>query len=455
MTDQATPPEDQQPTPEPSEAMSTRRSSFVTREDELLQDASKGVADEPSSTPVQAKASKANRSVKKPLIALLIVAVLAGGGFAGWKILTKKSNQTTSSSTGIQTPNVQSQTANQLVPANVAYAYRASSGDAYTAYLRPAAGGDRSESLVGFSKLEPNASDVRGTSVAFATDDAIFASGDGGKSYKKIKELKAGEQVTSLRLSTDGTAIAYAFLSEVGGKNTAKSMDLQGKDLGELFSSDKAGIFIYQWNKNSQKIFYGEGCYNCDGNTPGDIVRDLKTSKTSNPVTKGQKLNLETQPAISDDFSTIVYVEGQPVSTSNDAGLGDFADPPYKVTVLDVKSGEAKTVATIGQKDAKNPNGTKKDWTIQTGFVAGSATPYYAAEGTLYKITNGTTESLLPTGQNIRDVYFVGDKVAILSTAKDSTSSDFDLQTFNISTTKNTLILQGDANTSIFGVVTK
>lgn len=462
MAEETMPPEEQRAPPtNPQEAMATPRQPSVSKEEQLLQGASEDVKNEEflSGTTSGDPPPKKQRHFKfKKLVKIVLVIVLVGGaGIAAWKLYARKasSNDDSAKSSSSSTP-AQAIMLNSLKPNSIAYAYRASSGDAYTAYWRPAQGGDRKEALVGFEKNDPYFSDVRGTSAVFATSDAIYASTDSGKSYKKIRGIKAGEAVTSLRLSTDGSAVAYGFLADPDGKNTVKSMSLQGKDGGDLFKDDKAGVFIHQWNKSQQKIFYTDGCMNCDGNAPGDNLRDLKTGKVTNPITQGQKIYLKTQPQISDDFSRLIYLQGEPVSSTGAAALGEFADPPYKINVLTLANDKVTTAATVGEKDAKNTNGTKKDWTVQTGFAADGTTPYYAAEeGTVYLIEDGTASSLVPTGQIIQAIKYVSSDKVILATVKDASATDFDVQIYDVPSKKNTLILQGDANTFIFGVTTK
>lgn len=428
--------------------------SKQVQEEELLQSAAEGVdeADDQPSRGVKPTVPP-KKSKKKPLLFLLILVLVALLGGGVWYFLQNHKSASSANATSKQ-----NQTSTTTTPAlthtlsTVVYAFRASEKEPYSLYYRPALGGDRKEALKLSTSAVVSYYDTRGSNVVVASDDGIYSSTDQGKTYKKVIVLNTGQQVTSLKLSTDGSSMVYGLLEAGSGKNTVKSADLDGKNQADLFIADTAGVFIYAWNKAQQRIFYDQGCYFCDGNVPTGLLRDIK-AKTVTKVLGPDKINLATNPVISDDFSTIIYVEGVPVDPSLIDGLGLNAAAPYTVVVFNVKDGKATKLPPIGTKNEKNTNGTVKYRNFSLGFVAGTATPYYAEGMELNLVKDAKPSLLYKADQPFLDVSYVSDTNVLASTGTDT--SDFLLANYSLADKKTTKIFMGDNNTVIFGVTEK
>lgn len=428
-----------------------------SQEEVLIQSAAQGideVDDQPQRSPVVMAPQK--RSFKKPVIILLVALIVGVGGFFAWSALSSNKTDDTIKKQPASSQDAPRETLS-YAPQNVIYAFRANNNDPYAIYYRPAGGGDRMEAMKLVSRDDGvTYADVRGSRIAFASTDAIYTSQDSGKTYKKITSLKAGEQVTSLKLSTDGTSIAYGLLPDVGSKNTVKTVSVDGKAEDDLFTSDKPGVFIYAWNKSLKQIFYQEGCYNCDGSVPGDMLRDLTTNKVTNPLTKSAESILTGQPVISDDFSTIVYQLGKTTAAGRTLDLGILGFPPYTINVFTVADSKTAAVATIGAAGQTNTNGTPKDWRVSVGFQAGTSNAYYTVDDELFSVNNGAGESIYKAPKIINDTYYLNfvQKSFIYDLYEDN-GIDFTLNNYGLKTLTNTKIFEGDSNTRVLGVTTR
>ncbi len=394
---------------------------------------------------------KKPKKSKKKLFILLLVLVLIGGGAAAWYFLVnKKSAPSPQPQTSTATQEEQ-QTTISYEPDTVAYSFRETEDLPFTIFWRPAIGGERSQvKKLGRGEYITQ-SDTYGQSVVYATTTNVNASTDGGRTYKTILELAAGEQVTSLKISTTGDNVAVAVLPESNASNTVKSVPLAGGEAAELYKSDKRGIFLYNWNEDKKQIVFGDGCYNCDGNTPDWQLLNLEDKKVTKLATdiKGDEVS---EHAVSFDGGKIVIVTGV-IDDSANIGAGTVTMAPYKIQLLDVATNELSVVQTLGKAGEKNANGTVKHRDIQVGFLAGTATPYYVDDSTLYTISGDEPNAFYKSDKAIQSVSFVSDTTVIVSVG--NAWNDYSLVNFNTKTNESAVIFQGDANTNIFGVTTK
>lgn len=431
--------------------MTTPREPYVSQDEAMLQDASRDMQiDAPLQPQVADSPSPPSRGGKKALLAIGIIILLVGLGMAGW-LFARKNSPTTATvakkTTNSDTSEVKTQT---LLANTIAYAFKATDKDPFSIYSRPAIGGDRKEALVLDKKLIPLSSDVRGQSTVFNTDDGIYTSVDSGKTYKKIINLSAGQQVTSIKFSTTGQHIAYGYLAAADGKNVVKSVDLNGQNPTDLFSSDKAGVYVYAWNEIKNQIAFGEGCYGCDGHPSSYTLRDLKTKTNKDLLGALSKAIIVQSVSVSDDLSKVIYVAANADSGSAALSAGGA---PYVVTEYDVSAAKAGFTKSIGTKGEKNPNGTDKYRTILVGFTIGTSKAYYADGATLYTLGDGGPKELVTVDKPILRILYVSDTNLIFGYGAES--SDYNLINYGISDKKSTTIFQGDNNTVIFGVTTK
>lgn len=402
---------------------------------------------------------KKPRDKKKLILVLVALIVLAALGYLAWSMMGKKTNDS-GTSTGAQ--NNQQTEAPQLSydPVSVVYAYKGDDKSPYTLYTRPVGGGDR---VAANLKLSANdnisSSDVKGSNVVVEIADNVYVSTDGGKNYKSILKVnenkpttEMGNQITSLKFSTDGKSIVYGWLRSDPRKNQVKTMDLTGQNTKVLFESSSAGVFIGQYSSQANKITYSEGCYNCDGNINIPVtLRDLKTNKTSTIGNTDKALETVASD-YSDDLSKYIYVTAV-IDNSESEGIGNATFAPYTVYVQDLASLKSTKIAGFGTAGEKNPNGTRRSRIVHAGFVAGTNTPYYTSDSQLYEIKSDKPSLVYEVKNNILYLPFVGENMIIVGDG--SLTSDYILSSYDLSSKKASKIYSGDDNTYIFGVATE
>lgn len=392
---------------------------------------------------------------KKKVFLILLLLVLIGGGAAAWYFLIYKKpaqpvvQQTTETKPAEETKPA----APTYEPNTVVYAYKAKDADPFSLYIRPAAGGDRTEVEKLGDKEIPNTYDVSGSNVAVAIGPSVLVSTDAGKSYTKIFTGVGTAEITSLLFSTDGTRLAIAYLADANGKNVVKSVDLKGKDEKDLFTDSKAGVFLAGWDNKNQQIVYEDGCYNCDGPRSGVYLQDL-SKKTTTQLLKGVDIKTLGHIAVSSDFSTLVYQAGSlNAAADKDVTVGNFVGAPYTVGTVNLSSLKESTVATFGDKGEKNKNGTFKTRSVLVGFMAGTSTSYYTDDANLYVAKTDTPSNIYTATKPLLYVPYVSE-TTVISGAGDATS-DYALTSYDVSAKKSTDIFSGDNNTILLGVTTK
>jgi hypothetical protein len=442
--DDASPSDALDPNTTVAEAQAAAEPTVSPQEEDIYQQASKDMASDESSPRPE---KKPKRSKKKILLLLFFVLLLAGSAAAGWYFFVRKKPATVQNQAPQNTET--SQATIGYEPDTVAYSFRESEDLPDTLFWRLATGGDRTQ-VVKLGRGENLIqSDTHGQYVVYATDTAIHASSDGGRTYTSVFELSAGDQVTSLKISSQGGRVAAAILPDKSTKNTVKSINLSDGKASDLFTNDTMGVFIDNWNESKQTIIYQEGCYGCDGNMfnlRSINLSDEKVTKLLESVDGNEVANY----AVSFDGSKVVFVKG---TADNDGGsLENSVVAPYKVQLLDVVKNSESSLATIGTAGEKNANGTLRSRNILVGFLAGTVTPYYTDEAVLYTVSGSKPNKFYESNTNIFEVLFVSDSTVIASSGS---FEDFALTHFDVAANTGTVVLQGDANTTLFGVTTK
>ncbi len=457
MADEAQQNVEAQQSADPKESMSTPRNSFVSKDEQALQDASAAMqADEtipaspeqPTTAPLKPKKSK-----KKLLVVLLVVVLLTAVGFGISKLLGKKdasdASATSQSDSGTAKPGAD--TSQSIEPDSVLYAFKDADANPFTLYTRPAVGGDRKESLKLNRDVYVLQHDTRGSNAAFATDDGLYVSRDNGKNYTNVLKLEAGEQVTGVRFANSGARLVYATTKDLK-TSSIKSVNLQGKDTQDVATVDAGGVLLYGWNDQKNKLFYSKGCANCDGSPSSYVIYDTKAKKETEVKLAIAATDYVQGVAISDDFTRILAVNATPDTSGETALAAGVA--PYTIVSYDVAAGKATEAATVGEKGEKNPNGTLKVRTLMVGFFAGENKGYYTNDTSLYALKSGTEPSVYYTADKpLLQVLFVNSNVVIAG-AGDNTG-DYALAHYDVAKKKSSAIFQGDNNTVIIGVTTK
>ncbi len=419
-------------------------------DDEVLKSASDDMSEEEPEKPP--KELKKKGSKKKLVVIVLLLLILIAGAAGGWYVFLRDKPASTTEPSVTQTETT-NETAQTYLPDTIAYAYRAKDNDPLVVYWRPAAGGERTVAQELTRDSYVTESDVLGTNVAFVTDDAkVYASSDAGKTYKQVFEGEAGDQVTSIKLSGSGNRIAVAVLPDnPKAKNTVKSMDLEGNDSKDLFSSSSQGIFILGWNEDKNQMIYNKGCYACDGSSYDPYIHDLDKDKATQLIKDIERASLW-RVEISENLEKIVYAYGTG-PTQDQEGIGGSPAAPHTVAVLDIESGKSTEVGEVGKANEKNTNGTAKYRNTLVGFLAGTTNPYFTDEGQLLTAGDEEPTAAYESKNDILSVIYGSDSSLIVTTG--DSESDYLLINYTLETEKALTILEGDANARIFGVTTK
>lgn len=419
---------------------------------ELDKDESLGSPPEPG----QVISPKADKKPSKKLVKIVAVVLLVGLlGLGGFLLFGKKADAPQKTSTTQNTTNTQATQA--FKPDTIPYAFREQGTNPYTIYYRSAAGGERKEVKKLATDENVVVSDVRGSIVVFGSESTVYVSDDAGKTFTTLYEVASGEAVNSVKISSEGTKVAIATVPDFANqsKGSVISVDLDGKNKSQLFSDDSA-VYLIGWSQKKNQIAYALGCANCDGPRTALKLRDLKANTAKDLVADINVKELPFDIAISSDMNTLVYVQPTyDAAISVDGPPGFYAAAPYRVQVADLVSGKTTTATTIGLKNEKNSNGTDKYRLFSVGFLAGSSTPYFAEGTSLSTISNGKSSKLYEADRTITEVLYASKATVVAQLADDVNTGDFILSAFDIVDKKATQILQGDANTALFGVTTK
>ncbi|MGZ6005269.1 MAG: hypothetical protein ACXWLH_03900 [Candidatus Saccharimonadales bacterium] len=390
------------------------------------------------------------RHGKKPLLVLFLLAIIAAGGYLGWTKYFKKSNLSTSSTSSANSQ--QSSGPNTFVPVSVAYAFRTSTNVPYKVYTRQAeGGGQHTEANLKLATSETiDFSDTNGLKVVIATDKAIYSSTDGGKTYKLIVKLDIGNNLSSLKISVEGDSIIYSLISSADTSSDVRTVNLDGGSNKSMFVAKAATISVIAYSSAKQSIVYRQGGF---GDMPSalPVLRDRKGKVTDliKDITPYELQDI----SVSHDYSTLVYAQAVENPDGPIEGLGKFTAAPYTINSINLTTFKLEQLTTFGTKDEKNPNGTFKSRDVKVGFMAGTNTPYYTDDGKLYEVENGESTKVYEVANKILYLPFVGKDMIIAGYGNQT--SDYFLDSYNVSTKKSANIYSGDDNTIIFGVTTK
>ncbi len=403
---------------------------------------------DPAAMP-QVKIGKWYKSKKFIILVLLLI---VGAGVA-WYLTKNHEPSQTSTSQATGSVNQQTET-KELKPTNIAYSYRTvesppnvgcgatGSGSKFEIFWRPITGGDRTSAADIGNKLVSQ-SDVNKDKVAVVTapecggtDSAgLWISKDSGKTYEKIfstnppKDNQVEDQITSVKLSNDGSSVVIAVLPGGSSQNTVKEIDVSTKESKDLFTIEQPGVFIEGYNKSKNQIYYYVGCYNCDANTYNKLyVRDTINDK-EDVVYEHDRITEQT--VFNKDFTKVLLAKST-------AGEGLGGGPPYSIEEFD-----------LGSKQSSNLKNITTGTNLRVGYTE-EEVPYYTNETKVSKIVADKSETVVfEAAKPIMNVYLVSaDQVIASSGAYD----DNVLTNYTLNDKKTIEILKGDVNTNIFGV---
>jgi hypothetical protein len=389
------------------------------------------------------KAAGPDSKSKKPLILLAVLLILAALGAGYWFFLKDDSAPASDQAQTTDEVSQEAEATKKTGDADtVAYAFKADDNANYSVFWRNVLGGDRTEVGPLGAKSFVTHSAVSGSNVAYATDNsfegtaekAVWLSTDGGKTYSKAMDISDNTQVTSMLFSVDESELAVALLPNVGESNTVKSINVSSKQSKDLFSSDNAGVFLEGYSTEKKLLIYSEGCFNCDGNLGSPIYKWDLNAASRTEISDAKVSSGYAHTVVRSDFTEILVAEG----TLGD-GLGMGA--PYNLLRIAVADGKVTPVA-------ENVNGLL----IGLGYMADNQTPYYALGKQILTAKGAAPTVYFESDKDIVGAYFVSDKEVIVSTGQ---QSEFVLYRYDVAAKSSKNILNGDGNTTIFGVTSK
>ena len=395
---------------------------------------------------------KIGKWYKSKQFIILVLLLIVGAGVTWYLTKNHKSSQpSTSQATG--TVNQQTEV-KELKPAIIAYSYKTAeptqgggcesseSSSKFELFWRPATGGDRTTAGEIGSKLVSQSDVSREKVVIVTTPECggssttdVLVSKDSGKTYEKIfstnpsKDGQMEEQITSVKLSNDGSSVVIAVLPGGSSQNTVKEIDISTKQSKDLFTIEQQGVFIEGYNKPKNQIYYYVGCYNCDGNTYNKLyVRDTINDK-EDVVYEHDRITEQT--VFNKDFTKILLAKWT-------AGEGLGGGPPYDIEEFDIGSKQSVNLKKINEGTSPRIGYTKED------------VPYYTSDTKVSKIAADKSETIVfEAAKPILNVYLVSADQVIASSGE---YNDNVLTNYTLSDKKTIEILKGDTNTNIFGV---
>jgi hypothetical protein len=351
------------------------------------------------------------KSKKKLLIVILLVLLLAGGAAAAYFLLLKKD---------ATAPATQNATHDQpKTTGPVALSYIQAQPNSPDTIITIDLSDESKKSSFEIKDYEAiMESDVVGNTIAFTaapkagnTQTAVFYSDDSGFSFNKVFETKQsnnqdslGEQITSIKLSSDGTTIAIGLLSYSTRKNTVIEIDPSSKNTKDLFTSEEEGVFVNAYQKDVQLI-YTTGCYNCGGENPTTIYSyNIKGKKETSLVTTQATFDRK-NIQVNSDFSSLVFAE----ATLVESEVGNVPSSPYTIKQFDLSGSSSKTLATVDTNDEQVPN-------FAVNFLAQSSTPYYIAGKKVTSLGGNEPITLFESTQDdVYEVYYANQDVTYFS----------------------------------------
>ncbi len=435
-----------QPQPEPTTPTTTMPKP--QDDDQLLASVSQNMTeDEP---PEEPPATKPPRNKKKLLIILLVVLLLSGMAAGGYYWFTNQKSQEPQESAQVPAA---AEITNAYLPNTVSYAFRDDQASGYSLFWRPADGGERTEVTTLNRDTNIMQSATRHNFVAFATETSIYRSNDSGASFEEIVNLAPGEQITSLNFSSNGDALVYGSLTDA--TNTVIVLQAGSDEPEDLFEAEEMGVFIHGYDTQQQKIIYSVGCYNCDGPSLATYSRDLSKNESTEILTDIDPRSVQ-HLSVSDDLSHVVLAQATIDESINTGDLpGYYLAAPYTVKLITLENNQEQVIATVGEKQEKNPNGTQRYRQFLVGFLVNSNEAYYAHEKQLFSYETGADSAslLFESTGNIFYLPYVSEETLIVGFGE--SPGDYTLVNFDVTTEESLDIFLGDNNTVLFGVTTK
>lgn len=377
---------------------------------------------------------------KKVLIIILVLLLLAIGAAAAWYFLIRKTPTDSSPQTNTSTQEPEEK---PLQPSKIAF-FKSVDSESQLSMV-PLEGGDQAD--------VPNSTgstvyDIEKNHIAVAVENtegeqkniSILYSGDSGKSFTTVFEDQRavtnsgfGLQITSVKLSSDGSKIAFGTLDRpAGGSNKVRSVTTADKEVTDLFTVDSAGVFIEGYNTADQMVYYFAGCYNCDGNRQNNLLqRKIGESQSTELYDRTNTLGVSLE--FNEDFSRAVVATG-----SSGRAIGAVA--PYSVQEFTLADKSFKDVAT----DIKGV-------VSEAGYTNGEDSIYYSEGNSVYKYLNDKKITVFEGDGQIYKAAYVGLDYAIVGTR--ATNGDVSVVTFNIKEDKASTVLAPGVSSGLAGVV--
>ncbi|MDQ3158567.1 MAG: hypothetical protein M3P98_00315 [bacterium] len=389
---------------------------------------------------------KKERNSKKTMMIVVIVMLLLVSAVAAWYFLIRDDATPVN-----QTPEVTETPSGK--PQNVAYAFRDVETVPFTLFIKPFAGGDKSQAQILEDRdATPVKANVNGQNVAFTNSNDVYVSTDSGGSYEvAYKGEKNTDIISSIDIGTSGKKIFIAVSDLSSGEGFSQGLiyDIDTKETSKSLEINDNFTNV-KYNDEINKVAYHTGCIECDGPRTSFTIADTENGEKNVVLDSDEMVNKFSYNAmvVNEQMDALVYVEGVVDTTTE--GVGTSLIAPYEIKSLSIGNGEISTLATVGEAGEKNDNGTTLYRQFVLGFTNDDATPWYA-EGNQIVALRDSNPVIYETTDPIYQVFYANVDTIIASTG---TFDNFALGSFNRGTKEVASILEGDAETIIFGVTT-
>lgn len=273
--------------------------------------------------------------------------------------------------------------------------------------------------------------EVEGDKVAYVSDPdcnnesamSVWVSSDGGQNFTMVFEgakptETSVDQITSLKFSSDGKALIFAFLKNYASTNTVKEVDIASKTVKDLFTTKSAGVFIHGYDRTNKKVYYTAGCYNCDGNTTNKLfIRDLVKQTTNTIVFSNTGNNICEGVEINKEFTKALVACGLP----SQEGMG--AGGLIYIYEYDLKTAAQTTKLALNNKSSVS----------SFGFRNGDSVPYYTESNGKSVMNLNTKQPMYSGSKIINSLDYVGTDRIVLTQGQ---YEDFDAISYDVKTKK-------------------
>ena len=419
----------------------------MDEQNEMNQNHEENQPPETANTPQQPDQTSANDLPKpkssKPrrvLTVFIIVILIAGIGVRAVVLFSSddssESNTATTNQESEQTTNQEQVINNQgYMLDKIFYAHADDAGSPKQIYTRPAGGGERIEKAgKTISSIAVVTQATRNSKKALVYDNKSITLIDvEGFSEQIYTNSSSTRDIVTPIFSSDGTEIVFSEVfngaSQGQEKPVVKVLNVNSGEVTktiEFGGETPVGVYGKAWDSANQKLFYIQGCYQCDGVNPQILsTTDGQTFSQAMPSFAAPYEFID-NTSVNSSATQIVWVESAVVPLGSGLNLdvaNDSEKPAFRIHLSDINSGEDKVIAELGHDLTSQDTLGSSDgsYFVKVGWVeteTGQSTPYYTYENKVFQYRENGDDSVLFQGTNgVVSVYWVSDKEIVVGSA--------------------------------------